>query len=106
MNEQQRGNDEPSGTIPPGFSFDKHINVGHVLTTFAMAASIFFWGNAMDKRVTVLEERARAQEQRDQSQDAAMAGALLLLRSDLAEVRSDIREANRKLERYLEARSK
>lgn len=106
MTQQQNQSDEPSGTIQPGFSFDKHINVGHVLTTLAMAASIFFWGNAMDKRVTVLEERARAQEQRDSSQDSALAGALLLLRNDIADLRGELREQNRRLERYLDAKGK
>jgi hypothetical protein len=98
--------DEPTGIAPGGFSWDRHINVGHVLTTLVMAASIFAWGSAMDRRVAVLEEQYRAQRQRDEQQDSATAAAILLLRADFAELRGEIRETNRRLERYVEGRSK
>jgi hypothetical protein len=85
-----------------GLQWDRHINVGHVLTTLAMAGSIIFWGNAMDRRVAVLEEQYRSQQQRDAAQDSATASAVLLLRSDFADMRGEARELNRRLERYLE----
>ncbi|MFZ4110389.1 MAG: hypothetical protein ACOYKQ_07965 [Polymorphobacter sp.] len=105
MSDQSERKDD--GQVPfGGFQWDRHINVGHVLTTLAMAGSIVFWGNAMDKRVAVLEEQYRTQQQRDAQQDNATATALLLLRSDFADMRGETRELNRRIERYIEARSK
>jgi hypothetical protein len=105
MSDQSEHKDD--GQAPfGGFQWDRHINVGHVLTTLAMAGSIVFWGNAMDKRVAVLEEQYRTQQQRDAQQDNATAAAILLLRSDFAELRGEIRETNRRLERYVEGQNR
>lgn len=41
---------------------DKRLNVGHLLTTIALAGSMFAWGTKMDSRVTVLEAENRAQD--------------------------------------------
>jgi hypothetical protein len=100
MSDQQP--EQPAGM----WQWDKHVNVGHVLTTLSMAAAIFWWGSAMDKRVAVLEEQYRAQQQRDQQQDSSTAAAILLLRGDFAELRGEIRETNRRLERYVEGRQR
>lgn len=85
------------------FALDPTVNVGHILTTLTMAAAIFLWGNAMDRRVAVLEEKAHSQDRRDTQQDTTAASALLLLRSDFADLRGEIRETNRKVERYIES---
>lgn len=67
-----------------------------------LAASIFAWGAAIERRTAVLEEKARAQVDRDAAQDMAGANAVLLLRNEFSELRNEIRETNRKLDRYLE----
>ena len=85
------------------FTLDPTVNVGHILTTMTMAAAIFAWGNAMDRRMAILEEKAHSQEKRDVQQDNTAASALLLLRSDFADLRGEIRETNRKVERYIES---
>ncbi len=84
------------------WTLDKRLNVGHLLTTVALAASIFAWGAAIERRTAVLEEKARAQVDRDSAQDMAGANAVLLLRNEFSELRNEIRETNRKLDRYLE----
>lgn len=81
---------------------DKRLNAGHILTTAALAVSIFAWGSAMDRRVSVLEEKARAQAERDQQQDSTTASAILLLRQEFSELRGEIRATNGKLDRLLE----
>lgn len=85
------------------FSLDPTVNIGHILTTLTMAAAIFAWGNAMDRRMAILEEKAHTQEKRDAQQDTTAASALLLLRSDFADLRGEVRETNRKVERYIES---
>jgi hypothetical protein len=35
---------------------DKRINIGHILTTLAIAGSVFLWGSAIDRRVALLEQ--------------------------------------------------
>jgi hypothetical protein len=52
----------------------------------------------------VLEEKAAAQRERDVQQDSQTAAALLLIRNDLTDMRVELREATRKVERYLERR--
>ena len=88
----------------PYWSLDMRINVGHLLTTAVMAASVFAWGNSMDRRVAVLEEKAQAQLVTDTKQDQAAQAAVLLLRADLAGMRAESVETNRKLDRLIEAR--
>lgn len=82
---------------------DKRVNLGHLLTTLSLAVAIFAWGSAMDRRVAVLEEKAAAQRERDSAQDAAAGSAVLLLRADLAGLRADTQETNRKLDRLFES---
>lgn len=88
----------------PHWSFDQRINVGHLLTTIAMAASLFVYAGAIDRRIAVLEATSVHQEKRDAQQDSQTAAALLLIRNDLTDMRGEIREATRKLERYMERR--
>lgn len=91
-------------TPRPHWSFDQRINVGHLLTTFAMAASLFVYAGAVDRRIAVLEEKALAQRERDVQQDSQAAAALLLLRNDLADMRGEVRESTRAIQRYMERR--
>lgn len=89
---------------PHHWSIDQRINVGHLLTTLAMAASLFVYTGAIDKRIAVLEEKAAAQRERDVQQDSQTAAALLLIRNDLTDMRAELREASRKIERYFDRR--
>ena len=41
---------------------DKRLNVGHILTTFTVAAGLFVWGSTIETRVTVLEEKTVHQQ--------------------------------------------
>jgi hypothetical protein len=40
---------------------DKTLNIGHLLTTFVLAGSVFMYASGMDRRVAVLEEKAQSQ---------------------------------------------
>jgi hypothetical protein len=75
--------------------FDKRINLTHIITTMSIAASVFVWGSAMDRRVAVLEEKASVAYHRAERQDAFIASGLL-------ELKQEIRETNRKIDRLIE----
>lgn len=83
---------------------DRRLNVGHLLTTLSLAAAIFAWGSAMDRRLAVIEEKARAQAERDSAQDAALASALVLLRTEFGDLRAEVRQTNQKIDRFIERR--
>lgn len=37
--------------------FEKTVGIGHILTTLAIAASVFAWASSMDNRVTIVETK-------------------------------------------------
>jgi len=82
--------------------FDKKVNVGHLVMTASLAVAIFSWGGAMDRRVAVLEEKARAQAERDLRQDAELTAGIIAVRSDLTDIRTALRETNSQLTRLVE----
>jgi hypothetical protein len=61
------------GSPPPSrrVRYDPTVNLGHILTFAAMLAAGTAAWNAMDKRLTVLEEARVVQKERDLSQDAS-----------------------------------
>lgn len=84
------------------WALDLKVNVGHILTTLGLAAGLFTWGSAIDRRLAVLEEKASTQASIDTKQDSASQAATLLLRADLAGMKAEISETNRKLDRLIE----
>ncbi len=86
--------------------FDLTVNLGNVLTALAMLAAGFTWGSAMDRRVAVLEEKAQVLKERDSQQDSQTHASVILLRSEFAELKTEIRETNRRLERLLDSMKK
>lgn len=85
------------------WSVDTRLNVAHLLTTLSLVGGLFAYANAIDRRIAVLEEKAASQRERDIGQDSQASAALLLLRADIADLRGELREANRALQRYIEA---
>lgn len=73
-----------------GITFDKTINLGHVLTMATMIAAVMASWSLMDKRVVVLEEARHAQRDRDQSQDVASKEKFQEVRDTLIEVRRSL----------------
>lgn len=86
----------------PHWYFRKEINVSHILATATIAVSAFAWAGAMDRRVTVLETRLDHQTMRDEAQDHNMREMIASRRVELQEIRSEVRETNRKLDRLIE----
>lgn len=42
---------------------DKRISFSHLVTTMVLVVSLFTWGSTLDKRLTLLEDAAKRQEE-------------------------------------------
>lgn len=93
---------EPQEEQRQHWSFDQRVNVAHLLSTVALLITLIGVVVATDRRITLLEAAAATQEKRDTAQDSQVAAALLLLRNEIADMRTEIRETGRRLERYVE----
>lgn len=78
---------------------DKRLNVGHLLTTVVIGASVLMWAGTMDKRVTLLEASDQQQKVRDENQDTERQ---LLQQRISGQLSSLERKIDRMLERELE----
>lgn len=66
--------------------FDGTINLGHIITVASFVGAGAVGWNAMDKRVTVLEEARMVQRQIDQRQDDDRADIKRTVREDMKEI--------------------
>lgn len=64
---------------------DKRVNVGHILTTIALAGAMFSWAMTMDSRMTRIE----VQQQQSQRSDD--------------EIKVELRDINMKMDRLIES---
>lgn len=76
---------------------DKKVPIGIILALFAQFMGGIWFVSKLEARVLALETSRAAQSDRDNSQDAAQANSLGVLREDM-------REINRKLDRLIETR--
>lgn len=82
---------------------DKRVNVGHMLTTLALAVALFTWASGMERRDAIVEERLQAQRERLEQFDKSRQNELTMLRGELEGIRGQLAETNRKLDRLVEA---
>jgi hypothetical protein len=68
----------------PHWHLDKRLNLGHLLTTLALATSIFVWASAIERRVSVHDAEIEILK-------TANKEAIALLRDELREVRNELR---------------
>lgn len=76
---------------------DKKVNISHILATLTLAGAIFTWGSKIEQRIALVEASAVRQQAVDQAQDQEF-------RSSLVEMREDIRELSRKIDKLIETR--
>jgi hypothetical protein len=69
---------------------DKTVNVGHILTTFLIAGSLFAYANHMDRRVTMLEERMSSQQQTNMLTQDAVKELAREVKDEIRGLRTDI----------------
>lgn len=73
-----------------GISFDPTINLGHVLTFFSMLLACLAAYYTMDKRVTVLEERAVQIELKLRENNVAVKESLKEIKEDVKDMRNAV----------------
>lgn len=76
---------------------DKRVNIGHLAATLTLAVAIVGWGAAIDRRLAVSEEKLAAMQLDQGKQDARLESVVIQLRDDM-------KEMIRKLDRLVEAR--
>lgn len=85
--------------VKTGIRFDPTINLGHVLTFLGFLIAIFAaWVN-LDKRVVVLEENRRTQQQIDKAQDVVLNQHMSQIRESLNDLRNGVQRLNDRIDR-------
>ena len=78
-----------------GFTFDKSISLGNVLTAIILGGSAVAWGSGINKQLAVHDaEISGVKEQQKQAAEDSKATRV--------EIRGDLQEINRKIDRVLE----
>lgn len=73
-----------------GVKFDATINLGHVLTFVGFVIAGFTAWSTLDKRVTVIEERASLQALVDKNQDAILNASMVQIKESLSDIKGRI----------------
>lgn len=73
-----------------GVKFDATINLGHVLTFVGFVIAGFTAWSTLDKRVTVIEERASLQALVDKNQDATLNASMAQIKESLSDIKGRI----------------
>ena len=73
-----------------GITFDKTINLGHILTFVGFIGVGMVTWSTLDKRVVVLEESRKAQELRDTGQDDRNRDQMTAIRETLTEIKQNV----------------
>lgn len=81
-------NDHPRRRL----TFDPTINAGHILTFVTLVAAMVVGWNTLDKRVVVLEEAKRYQQERDDTQDRVLNDKLGDIKETLRDVKIGVEQ--------------
>lgn len=82
-----------------GVKFDATINLGHMLTFAGFILAGFTAWSTLDKRVTVIEERAGFQAQIDRNQDAVLQASMAAIKESLAEIKTRLSQMSDRMDR-------
>lgn len=82
-----------------GVKFDATINLGHMLTFAGFILAGFTAWSTLDKRVTVIEERAGFQAQIDRNQDAVLQASMAAIKESLTEIKARLTQMNDRMDR-------
>lgn len=84
---------------PQGITFDRTINLGHILTFLGFVITGMVAWSTLDKRVVVLEEARKAQAQVDRHQDDVLGQNMSTIREALGEIKRSVERVEDRLER-------
>lgn len=71
---------------------DKTISVSHILTTLAIAGSVFMWAMKMDQRVSIMEAKLEYTGQQLKSAQSDVKELSLQIRDDIRQLRNEVRQ--------------
>lgn len=80
-------------------TFDPTINAGHILTSVIFVGGLFIGWTELDKRVVILEESRKTQEQVDRHQDQMQVQNMVQIRESLQDIKQSVQQVNNRLER-------
>ena len=89
-----RNDDRPTEN---GWHLKKEFQLGHIITSVTIAASVIVYVNKIEQRLAVVETQIVTQHDRDERQDKITSEALALLRAQLERI-------DTKLDRILEGK--
>ena len=93
----QKQSEQESRSNDSAWHLDKKVNLSHIVATLTLAAAIFMWGSKIEQRIALVEASSTRQAQVDQAQDQEF-------RRSVVEMREDIRELSRKIDKLIETR--
>lgn len=93
----QKQSEQESRSSDSAWHLDKKVNLSHIVATLTLAAAIFTWGSKIEQRIALVEASSTRQAQVDQAQDQEF-------RRSVVEMREDIRELSRKIDKLIESR--
>lgn len=88
-----RNDDRPDA----GWHLKKEFQLGHIITSITIAASVIVYVNKIEQRLAIVETQISTQFDRDERQDKVTGEALSLLRAQLERI-------DTKLDRILEGK--
>ena len=85
--------------IPSGWHVDKRLNLGHLVSTVALAVAVLSWGNGIEKRVqkNTLSNQFFAQQEQEKKQQYA---------ANRKELKDELRLISSKIDRLIEKQMK
>lgn len=93
------GEDRRQRPPPAGVKFDATINLGHILTFLDFILAGFTAWTTLDKRVTVIEERAALQAVVDRNQDGQLTQNMQAIKESLTEIKTQINRISERQDR-------
>lgn len=89
--------DHADNRQPQGITFDKTINLGHILTFLGFVMTGMIAWSTLDKRVVVLEEGVKTQVQVDRHQDEVNRAQMEAVRQSLADIKRTVERVEDRL---------
>ena len=77
------------------WTIKREVQLGHVISTILLAASVFGYVTSMEKRIAIMEDKMINQKERDDKQDARFGEAL-------GHMNAQIDKIDSKLDRLIE----
>ena len=76
-----------------GWHLDKTVSVSHILTTLAIAGSVFVWASKIEQRIVIVETRLENASQSASQTQRDVRELAQIVRDEIRMLRMEVREA-------------